>query len=121
MWNRLMAAAWAMPMVRLMSSGAMLGRAAIRICWSYFNHVLVNMSVMDMMQMAVFDIINVVLMANRGMTTAGSVDVRMICDWHADFLSSIVQRAIDPFLAQPLTDRICRMWNRSTCVGPTES
>jgi len=113
MWNRLMAAVWAMPMVCLMSSGAMLWRAAIRICWSYFNHVLVNMSVMDMMQMAVFDIINVILMANRGMTTAGSVDVRMIGDGHADFLSSVVQCSIDPVLAQPLIDRICRMWNQT--------
>jgi hypothetical protein len=105
MWNRFVAATWAMLMLRLMSSGAMLWRAVIRICWSYFNHVFINMSVMHMMQMAIFDIINMVLMANRGMTTAGSVDVQMIGDRHADFLSSVMQRSIDPFLAQPLIDR----------------
>jgi hypothetical protein len=100
MWNRLMAAAWAMPMVRFMSSGTVLWRAAIRIYRSYFNYVFVNMSLTNMMQVTVFDIINVVLVANRRMTTGGSVDVRMIGDGHADLLSSVVQRSIDPFLAQ---------------------
>jgi hypothetical protein len=115
MWNRLMAAAWAMPMVRFMSSSAVLWRAAIRIRWSYFNYVFVNMSLTNMMQVAVFDIIDVVLVANRGMTTIGSVDVRVIGDWHADLLSSAVQRSIDPFLTQALIDRICGTWNAPKC------
>jgi hypothetical protein len=88
MWNRLMTAVRTMPMRRLMSAGVMLWRTAIRICCSYFDHVFIDIPVVHMMQMATVEIIDVVLMPNRDMTAARTVDVRtmrvsaLVGGWH---------------------------------------
>jgi hypothetical protein len=67
-----------MPMRRIMSATAMIWRAAVRVFFSYFDHVFIGTTVMRIVQMAVLEIIDVAIMSNREVTAAGSVDVRMI-------------------------------------------
>jgi uncharacterized membrane protein len=65
----------AMFMRRIMSAGAVLRGAAIRICGSDFDHVFLNTAVIHMLQVTVVEVIDVPLMPNRDVTTVRSVDV----------------------------------------------
>jgi hypothetical protein len=112
MGDRLMAAAWAMATPRLTPSRPMLWRTAIGIRCSYFHHVLIDASVLHMMQMAVFDIVDVTIVSNRGVIAAWPVNMGMIGRRHSD--SFPAWRNIRPhaFVARLVKP----MW-----VGPTRS
>jgi hypothetical protein len=80
--NSLMTTAWSVPMLRVMSAGAMLRAAAIGICFGHFDHVLIDAPVVRMMEMSMVQVIDVVPMPNRSVATARRVDVRMIGRGH---------------------------------------
>ena len=82
MRNRRMSAARSMSMRRIVSATAMLWRAAHRILFSYFDHVYIDLTTTRIIQMAVVQIVDVTLMANRDVTTVGTVGVRMIGGGH---------------------------------------
>jgi hypothetical protein len=81
--NSLMAAVWAMPMLRIMPGSAMIGVAPIGVCRADFKHVLFGAPVLNMLQMAVVEIIDVVLVANANMAASGTVHMRLIGGGHA--------------------------------------
>jgi hypothetical protein len=81
-WHRLMSAAWSMMMRCIMSATAMLWRTAMGILRSYPDHVFLDLTALQMMEMAAVEIIDVALMLNRGMTATGFVDMRMIGGRH---------------------------------------
>jgi hypothetical protein len=82
--NSLMAAARAVPMLLLMSGSAMLWIAPIGIRRTNFNHVFFGVSVVNMLQMTVVEIIDVVLMTNGYMATSRTVHMlRLIGGGHA--------------------------------------
>jgi hypothetical protein len=87
MRHRLMTAAGPMPMLGIMSAGTMLWAAAIRIGVGHLDHVLIDTPVMRMMEMAMVQIIDVAVVANRNVATARPVDVPMIGRGHGFFLS----------------------------------
>jgi hypothetical protein len=75
MGDSLMAAARAMPMRRIMSTGAMLRRAAIGIRCRDFDDMLIDSAIMNVMQMAVVEIVDMAPMRNRDVTAARPMDV----------------------------------------------
>lgn len=77
MWNRFMTTSGSMPMLRAVSAGTMLRAAAIRICFTHFDHVFIDTPVVRMLEMAMVEIIDVTLVANSGVAAARPVDVRM--------------------------------------------
>ena len=87
MRNRLMAAARAMPMCLIMSGSTMLWVAPIRICGANFNHVFISAPLFHMLQMAVVEIINVILMLNGNMAAARTMHMRLIGGGHGASLS----------------------------------
>jgi hypothetical protein len=82
MGNRLMTAARAMPMRRIMAAAAMIGRAALGIFFCHLDHVFIGATRMRMLEMAVVEVIDVAMMSNRDVTAAGPVNVRMIGGGH---------------------------------------
>ncbi len=78
-WHGLMPATGAMHMPLFVATAGMAWRAAIRVCCGYFDHVLVNMIIVHMMQVTIMEVVNVVAMANRGVAAIGSVNVRVVC------------------------------------------
>jgi hypothetical protein len=85
--NRLMAAARAMSMCLIMSGSTMLWVAPIRIRGANFNHVLFSVPLFHMLQTAMVEIINVILMLNSNMAAARSMNMRLIGGGHAASLS----------------------------------
>jgi hypothetical protein len=75
MWNRLMTASRAMLMRRIMSTGAVLQGAAIRIGGCDFHHVFLNTALIHVLQVTVVEVIDVALMPNRDVTTVRPVDM----------------------------------------------
>jgi hypothetical protein len=74
----LVSAARAMPMRRIMSAAAVLRRAAGGIRCVHFDDMLVDVIFMRMVEMTIVKVIDVALMVNRDMTTARSMDMRMV-------------------------------------------
>jgi hypothetical protein len=71
-------AAWAVPMRRIMSAAAVVRRAAVGIRRAHFDDVLIDVILVRVMEMAVVKVIDVTLMADRDMTAARLVDMRMV-------------------------------------------
>jgi hypothetical protein len=87
MRNRLMATARAMSMCLIMSGSTMRWVAPIRIGGANFNHVFICAPVFYMLQMAMVEIINVIVMLNGNMAAARTMDMRLIGGGHgASFL-----------------------------------
>ena len=82
MRNRLMAAARAMPMPLTMSGSTMLWITPIRIRGADFNYVFMSAPTFNMLQMAMVEIVNVILMLNGGVAAVGTVHVRLIGGGH---------------------------------------
>jgi hypothetical protein len=88
-----MPATRAMHVSWLMSRAAVAWRAVVGICRAQFDHVLIDMIAMGMMEMAIVQIVHVIAMTNGGMTAAGAVQmivigvVRKIAGTHDLFLS----------------------------------
>ena len=76
--HRVVAAARPMHMARVMPGAAMVGGAAVGIGARYFDHMLVDMPLMRVVQVAVVQIIDVAVMADRLMAAAGAVLVGML-------------------------------------------
>jgi len=71
--HRFVSAAGAMHMPRLMAGAAVLGRTAIGVLRGYFDDVLVHVVAMGMVQVAVVQVIDVVAMADGGVSAARPV------------------------------------------------
>jgi hypothetical protein len=77
----------------LMSPAAVAWRALVRVFRAHFDHMLIDMIAMGMMEMAIVQVVHVVAMTNGGMATAGAVlmivigVVRKIAGAHDPFLS----------------------------------
>lgn len=78
MRNRLVPAAPTMYVARLMPSTAVIRRARIRVCLRYFNHVLINVIAMRMVQMPIMQVVDMVSVAYRGVATPIAMRVVMI-------------------------------------------
>ena len=82
MRHRLMTTAGTMHMVRRMAAAAVIGGAAVRVLARYLDPVLVDMTLMRVMQMTVDQIIRVVAMrhglmaASRSMRVASAAGLR---------------------------------------------
>lgn len=87
MRNRLMAAARTMVMRLIMSGSTMLWVAPIRIRGANFNHVFISAPRFHMLQMAMVEIINVILMLNGKMAAARTMQMRLIGGGHGASLS----------------------------------
>jgi hypothetical protein len=77
MRHRLVPAARPVLMPRLVPLAAMLGCAAVGVLVRHLDHVLVDVIVVRMMQVTVVQVVDVILMANGGVTAIGAVAVRM--------------------------------------------
>ena len=96
MGDRLMPTPRSMHMPGLVSGAAVLRRAAIGVLGRHFNHVLVDMVPVRMVQVPVMEKVDMVAMPDGGMTAAGAVLMRMVrmmwlvARWHgsppADFV-----------------------------------
>ena len=81
-WHSLVAAAWAVAV--LITAGVM--GAAVGVLIANLDEVLVNMPIVGMMQTAIMKVIDVVSMADRGMST---VRAMLVCGGAChDFISS---------------------------------
>lgn len=76
-WDRLMAAPRAVLMAGVMS-GARVRRAGGRIRCRHFQHALVVVPFVRLMKMAVVQVVDVISMLDRGVTTTGTMLMRMI-------------------------------------------
>jgi hypothetical protein len=76
--HRLVPAAGAVLVARLVPFAAMLGRAAAGIAGRHLDHVLVDVVAVRMMQVTVVEIVDVIAMAHRAMPAIGPVLVRVI-------------------------------------------
>lgn len=76
MWYLLMTTVRAMFMFSVMASGYRI--AAIGIFFTDFQHMLINMIAMRMVEMAIVQIINMITVSDSGVTTAFPVLVRMV-------------------------------------------
>jgi hypothetical protein len=78
MRHRFVSAARAMPMRRIVPAAAVVRRAAVGIRCAHFDDVFVDVIPVRMVEMAVVKVIDVALMADRNMTAARLVDMRMV-------------------------------------------
>jgi len=78
MRNRLMATARAMPMRLIMSGSTMLRVTPIGIRGANFNHVFISAPLFHMLQMAMVEIINMILMLNGNVAAARTMHMRLI-------------------------------------------
>jgi hypothetical protein len=85
MRNRLMAATRAMAMRLVMSGSTMCWVAPIRIRGINFNHVFICAPAFHMLQMAMVEIVNVILMLNRNVATARTMHMGLIGGGHGAF------------------------------------
>jgi hypothetical protein len=74
----LVAAAGAMPMVRVMAAAAVVRRAADGIALAYGNHMLVDMAFVRVMKMTVMEIVEMALVPHGNMAAARTVRVRVV-------------------------------------------
>ncbi len=70
--------AWAMDMVMGMAQRVADRGAAVRVDRADFNHMLVDMILMGVMQMAIVQIVHVIAMLNGGVATARAMLMRVI-------------------------------------------
>jgi len=82
-----MAAARTVAMRLIMSGSMMLRVAPIGIRIGDFNHVFISASLFHMLQMAMVEIINVILMLNGNMAAARTMHMRLIGGGHGASLS----------------------------------
>ena len=85
--NHLMAAARTMAMRRIVSGSTMLRVAPIGIRGTNFNHVFISAPLFHMLQVAMVEIINVILMLNGNMAAARTMHMRLIGRGHDASLS----------------------------------
>jgi hypothetical protein len=118
--NRLMAAAGSLNMACLMPSTAMVGGAVVRVVAGDFDHMLVDMALMRVMEVTIVQIIGVAAVTNGRMAAAGAMLVRMVgviwCGAGGHRLSSFLcpgsgNTAVRPSAAWSIALRI----NGSTC------
>ena len=76
--NGLVATAWAMNVTLGVACTAVGGRADRGVRSADIDDALVDVRVVSVVQVAVVEIVDVVAMANRGVTAGGTVDVRVI-------------------------------------------
>jgi len=76
--HRLVAAAGAMRVARLMAGAAVGSRAAVGVGLGDLDHVLVDMIAVGMVQVPVMQMVHMALMAHGGVTAAGPMLVRVI-------------------------------------------
>ena len=76
--NRFVAAARAVNMTRRMTAAGMVRGAALGIVPGYFDHVLVDMTLMRVVEMIVVQIVDMSAVAHRRMAAAGAVHVARI-------------------------------------------
>jgi nitrate reductase alpha subunit len=61
-------------------TGTGVARRAMRgIRRAHFDHMLVHVTIVHMMQMTVVQVVDVIAMANGGVAAAGPVNVRVVC------------------------------------------
>ena len=100
MRNCLMTTARAMPMRLIVSRSTMLGVAPIGVGDTNFNDVFISAPVFNVLQMAVVEIINVILVLNGNMSAPRTVQMCLIGGGHGTF----------PYLD-------CRMCRRCCIIG----
>jgi hypothetical protein len=76
--NRLMAAAGAVDMTRLMAAATMVGGAVVGVLTRHLDHVLVDMTLVRMVQVTIMQVIDVAGMMDGGMATTLTMLVSMI-------------------------------------------
>jgi hypothetical protein len=77
-WHRLVAAARAMPMVRVMPAAAVVRRATVGIPRAHGDDMLVVMAIVRVMKMAVMEIIDVAIVAHGDVAAARTVCMRVV-------------------------------------------
>jgi hypothetical protein len=82
MRNRLMATARAMPMRLIVSRSKMLWITPIRVRSANFNDVFIGAPFFDVLQMAVVEIINVILVLNGNMSAPRTMHMCLFGGWH---------------------------------------
>jgi hypothetical protein len=98
----------AMHVSRIVSSAVVIGSAVCRICRTYWNSVLFNHAVIaHPMQVAIVQVIGVILMLDRCVSAARTVDVivvmmRMVC--HCALHLELFYRTIQKWLAQMICE-----------------
>jgi len=103
-----MTAPRAVAMRRIMAAATVFRAAAVGIGGTDFDDVILDMPVVRVLQMPLVEVIHVTIMANRNMTAAGTMCVRMIG------VSSVGCHAVSPMIVawgydhQPTTDRLFR-------------
>ena len=78
MRHRFVTASRAVAMRRIMAAATVFRAAAVRVGGTDFDDVLVDMPVVWVLQMTVIQVVQVPLVANRKMATAGTMHVQMI-------------------------------------------
>jgi hypothetical protein len=76
--HRLVAAAGTVHMTRLMPTAAMVGGTPVGMITRYFDHVLVDMPFVRVMEVTIVQIIDMAAVAHRGMAAARSMLMRMV-------------------------------------------
>jgi hypothetical protein len=76
--NRLMAASGAVDMTCVVAAAAMVGGAVVRVVARHFDHMLVDMSFVRMVEMTVMEIIDVPAVAHRRVAAARPMLVGML-------------------------------------------
>jgi hypothetical protein len=77
MGYRLMAAIWTMPMRCIVPSRRLVGRAAIRVLGCYFDDMVIDAAVFNVLEVPLIKIIDVVGVPNRDVATSRAVNVRL--------------------------------------------
>ncbi|HEX9490903.1 MAG TPA: hypothetical protein VF930_11490 [Stellaceae bacterium] len=78
MRHGLVTAGWTMLVRRIVTSAAVLRRAALGIFRAYPDDVLVDMVAMRMMQMLIMQVVDVTVMADGGVTASVTVPMRVL-------------------------------------------
>ena len=91
MGDRLVAAIWTMLMRCIVPFRRPVGRAAIRVLGCYFDDVLVDAAVFNVLQVSLIEIIDVVCVANRDVATVRPVNVRLGVRCHDTSFHAFIQ------------------------------